>query len=332
MRGESATLSEDEIIARFFGPLATSRGADRLRDDAATFAVRPDEEVVVTQDALAAGVHFFTDDPPEAIAAKTLRVNLSDLAAKGATPFGYTIALALAEGTGEDWLEHFARGLAADQARYGVSLLGGDTLRAAGGTTIAVTALGRVPRGATVRRRTARPGDVVWVTGTFGDASLHVVARTDRGRAWRLDEAALASLRERYLYPDPPVAAHVCVRRFASAAMDVSDGLLGDLRKLVRVAAVSAVVDPAAVPLSPVVRAIVEADPTARTTALTGGDDYQILATVPPIIGEAFREALADAGVSAVPIGRIERGTGEVFLEEAGARTRVGEHASYRHF
>jgi len=235
-------VDEDALIETLFAPLATAKGADALADDAATFP-GGEGDVVVTCDALAAGVHFFPDDPPEAIAAKALRVNLSDLAAKGAEPFAYLLTLALGPGTGEGWVRDFAGGLARDGARYGVDLLGGDTLRAAlgGGTTVAVTAFGRTDSSRIVRRRTARPGDSIMVTGAIGDAALGLLCRL-RDNPFALDEEDLDALLTRYLYPDPPVAAWRAVRGHARAAMDLSDGLVGDLLKMCRVAGTSAVV------------------------------------------------------------------------------------------
>ena len=302
-------MDEDALIASLFAPLATDAGADALGDDAATFA-GGDGDVVVTCDALAAGVHFFADDPAEAIAAKALRVNLSDLAAKGAEPFGYLVALALGEGASEAWARAFAAGLAEDNARYGVSLLGGDTLRASpgGGTTIAVTAFGRVPTGAAVRRRAAKAGDVLFVTGTIGDAALGLRLRL--GDALPLAEEHREALLARYLYPAPPVAAWRAVRAHARAAMDVSDGLAGDLRKLCRAAGVGAVLDADRVPFSAAVRAAIAADPASRDTALTGGDDYQILAAVPAGEAEAYAAAALQCGTVATSIGAIEAGEG----------------------
>ncbi|WP_420392130.1 thiamine-phosphate kinase [Acuticoccus sp.] len=274
-------MDEDALIARIFAPLATSEGAEGLTDDAATFPCG-EGDVVVTCDALASGVHFFPDDPPTALAAKALRVNLSDLAAKGAQPFGYLLALALPEGWTSAWAEAFAGGLAADQARYGVTLLGGDTLRASpgGGATITITAFGRVPAGSAVRRRTARPGDVLTVTGTIGDAALGLQCR--HAPAFGLPQDSADALRDAYWWPHPPVAAWRAVRAHARAAMDVSDGLVGDLTKMCRAAGVGATLHVERVPLSPHVRAAVANDPSARDIALTGGDDYQVLAAVPP--------------------------------------------------
>lgn len=313
-------MDEDALIADVFAPLATAAGADALTDDVAIFAAGAGD-IVVTCDALAAGVHFFPDDPPEAIAAKALRVNLSDLAAKGAEPFGYMLALALGPGWTADWARAFAAGLAADQARYGVQLLGGDTVRASpgGGTQVTVTALGRVPSGRVVRRRTARPGDVLTVTGTVGDAALGLACRLDPGgRPFGLGAAAAERLGHAYLWPDPPVAAWRAVRDHASAAMDVSDGLLGDLGKLLRAAGVAARLDVGRVPLSEPVAAAVASDPAARDLALTGGDDYQILAAVPAAAFDAYRRALADVGVAVAAVGEITTGAPAVALEEDG--------------
>lgn len=324
-------MDEDALIARLFAPLATADGADGLADDAATFPCG-EGDVVVTCDALAAGVHFFAHDPPDALAAKALRVNLSDLAAKGAEPFGYLLALALPEGATPEWVEGFACGLAADQARYGVSLLGGDTLRASpgGGVTIALTAFGRVPPGGAVRRRTARPGDLLAVTGTIGDAALGLVARQPGGAAWPVAQEHRAALDRAYLWPDPPVAAWRAVRVAARAAMDVSDGLVGDLAKLCRAAGVGARVEVGRVPLSPAVRAVVDEVPTALDRALTGGDDYQILAAVPPQREPAWRDALALAGVSGTIIGEVVEGAGVTLLREGRVVTMAD--GRFRHF
>lgn len=321
-------MNEEALIEELFAPLATAEGADKLGDDAATFPAG-EGDVVVTCDALAAGVHFFADDPPEAIAAKALRVNLSDLAAKGAEPFAYLLALALGTGWTADWVRRFASGLQADNEAYGVSLLGGDTLRAAGGTTIAVTAFGRVPAGAVVRRRTAKLGDVVTITGTVGDAALGLLPRLGR-RAFPVDEAHRCHLDGAYLWPDPPVAGWRAVRAHATAAMDISDGLLGDLGKLCRAAGVGAEVDVSAVPLSPAVRAVVAAMPETFDRALTGGDDYQILATMPEEAVFAYRTALSDLKLSATVIGRIIEGSDVTTVRDG--RTVTMTDGRYVHF
>lgn len=324
-----ATLGEDELIASVFAPIATAEGADGLGDDAATFPCG-EGDVVVTVDALAAGVHFFPDDPPDAIAAKALRVNLSDLAAKGAEPFAYLVALALGRGWTADWARAFAAGLAADNERYGVALLGGDTLRASGGTTISVTAFGRVPAGGIVRRRTARPGDVLVVTGTIGDSALGLAARLADAPPFAIAPDHAAALDAAYLWPDPPVAAWRAVRAHARASMDVSDGLVGDLAKLCRAAGVGARLEADAVPLSPAVRAAVAARPEALDRALTGGDDYQILAAVPPERVAAYLSDLAAAGARGAVVGEVVPGP-EVTVHRGGEAVRLAD-GRFQHF
>ncbi|WP_226582704.1 thiamine-phosphate kinase [Acuticoccus sediminis] len=323
-------MDEDTLIATVFAPLATDAGADGLGDDAASFAGGAGD-IVVTCDALAAGVHFFPDDPPAAIAAKSLRVNLSDLAAKGAEPFAYLLALALPADCRGDWAREFAAGLAADQARYGVTLLGGDTLRASpgGGATITVTAFGRTGGGATVRRRAARPGHRIVVTGTIGDAALGLQARL--AAPYAIDASHAEALDRAYLWPDPPVAAWRVVREFASAAMDVSDGLIGDLAKMCRAAGAGAELDLSAVPLSAAVRAAVAADPSAFDRAVTGGDDYQILATMPDGQVAGYVAAIEALGFTATPVGTIRGGEPRVTLLRDGHAAEVLD-GRFQHF
>ncbi len=298
---------EDGLIARVLAPLAVHPGADRLTDDAATLAAPAGMELVLTVDALAAGIHFFPDDPPAAIAAKALRVNLSDLAAKGADPVGYLMVLSLPADWRVDWLAAFAAGLAADQATYGLSLLGGDTIRSPDRLQLSITAVGQVPAGRAVRRRGARAGDRLFVTGSIGDAALGLILRTDPARAagWRLDADAAAFLADRYLLPRPRTAAAAAVRGFAHAAMDISDGLVGDLERMCRASGVSAEIDAAAVPLSPAARAVLAADPSALAAILAGGDDYELLVAVPPEAEDGFRAAISAAGMALTEIGRI---------------------------
>ena len=176
----SPRLGEDDLIARYFAPLAGPAGLG-LRDDAALVRPPAGEDLVLTADALVAGVHFFADDPPGAIARKALRVNLSDLAAKGARPLGFLLTLALPEEWREDWLGAFAAGLGADARTYDCPLIGGDTVSTPGPLTLSVTALGSVPEGRMARRTGVKPGDRLYVTGTIGDAALGLKIRQGRG-------------------------------------------------------------------------------------------------------------------------------------------------------
>ena len=326
--------SEDDLIARFFAPLATTAGADGLTDDA---AVVPEGEgdLVVTKDMAIAGVHFFADDPPGLIAAKALRVNLSDLAAKGAVPSGFLLGLGLPADWTVDFLDAFTAGLATDIAAYGCPLLGGDTVKVPGPLTLSVTAFGRAAR--TVRRRGAKPGDLLCVTGTIGDGALGLAARqSQRAPAAAPDWLRLlapderAHLVDRYLSPHPRVALAPAVSRFASAAMDVSDGLVGDLAKMMAASGTGARLEAGAVPLSPAAARARAIDPALRERILTGGDDYEILLACPPDRLAGLRDEAAAADVPLTVIGEAVEGTDVVWTAEG----RVLSFASgrFEHF
>lgn len=323
-------IGEFELIARIFAPLA-GEGTFGLTDDAAVLTPRPGFDLVLTKDAVVSGVHFFAEDPWEAVARKALRVNLSDLAAKGALPRGYLLALGLPDGFTLDDVDGLGAGLAADQAAYGITLLGGDTVRAKGGLFLSVTAIGEVPAGSMVRRGGARPGDVIAVTGTIGDAALGLKLRLDGALAARLGlcGADAAWLLERYLLPRPRNAVADAVRVFAHGAMDISDGLLGDLAKMADASSVAIEIDPPAVPLSAAAAAAVAADPAQLKAALTGGDDYEIAVSVSGTDVAAFLAACAAAGVPATVIGRVGEGRGLTLTSAAGLLAGEG---SYAHF
>jgi len=321
--------AEDRLIARFFQPVATHPGALGLSDDAAFVTPPAGCDIVLKTDAIIGGVHFFPEDAADTVAQKALRVNLSDLAAKGATPLGFLVSLALPKDTGEAWLASFAQGLRADAEAFACPLFGGDTDRTPGPIMISIAMVGSVPQGTMVRRAGAKPGDLVFVTGTIGDAALGLVLR--KGAQWPLGEAQRAHLLSRYLLPRPRNALAEAVRTHASAAMDVSDGLAGDLAKLARVSQVAAEVEAASVPLSDAARAAVAADPAMLETALTGGDDFEIVCTVPPRKADSFRAAARAAGVAVSTIGRIAAGEGTRFLSAEG-RALSFKRASFSHF
>ena len=325
----TARPGEFALIERYFRPLATDRGAYALTDDAALYRQRPGDDLVLTADMVAAGVHFFADDPPDSIARKALRVNLSDLAAKGAEPFGYLLSLALPADWTEAWLKGFAAGLAADQERYGVTLLGGDTTRAAGGLTIAITALGRIPKGQMVLRSGAKPGDAIFVSGTIGDGALGLRIRNG---ALSGKTKGAKHLLDRYLHPEPRVALAPVLCHYASSAMDVSDGLVGDLAHICDASSVGAEVGAPLVPLSSAARAALTADPLLLSAILNGGDDYEILATAPHAVAAAFAFDAKAAGVPVTRIGEIRAGKGApVVRDAAGNVVKLGS-GSHTHF
>ena len=329
---DRAASAEDRLIARYFRPLAKHPGALGLNDDAAVVTPPAGCDLVLTTDGVIAGVHFFADDPPDSIGRKALRMNLSDLAAKGAKPIGFLLALSLPADTDESWLAAFAGGLGDDAERYGCALLGGDTDRTPGPTAVSISAFGAVPHGKMVQRSTARPGDRIVVTGTIGDAALGVLLRRDQrlGDRLRLPQNMLAHLERRYLLPEPRNALAEAVQRHASAAMDVSDGLAGDLAKLCRASGVAAEIDVATVPLSAAARAALAADPGLRETALTGGDDYEIILTLSPEKLAAFQAAAQACGVAVTEIGRVTKGEGARFTLDG--KTLTFARPAYSHF
>ena len=320
---------EFTLIERYFRPLATSGGALGLIDDAALLSHQSRDELVLTVDTVAAGVHFFPGDPAASIARKALRVNLSDLAAKGATPVGYLMSLALPKDWTEKWVGDFSKALAADQATYGISLLGGDTTRASGGLTITITAIGTVPKKAIVRRAGARVGDAVFVSGTIGDAALGLAVRRNKLKLGKKEEAFLL---DRYLHPQPRVELAPVLLDYATSAMDVSDGLVGDLAHICRASNAGATIEVARLPLSDATRSIILKDRKKLVTVLTGGDDYEILATVGHRdIGKFVADAFA-AGVPVAQIGWIgEGGAPPIVLGSKGRPLRLKE-TGHTHF
>ncbi|MFY9757151.1 MAG: thiamine-phosphate kinase [Pseudolabrys sp.] len=320
---------EDRLIARFFKPLATHPGALGLSDDAAFLTPPAGFDLVLTTDAIVGGVHFFPEDAADTVAGRALRVNLSDLAAKGARPLGFLLSLALPREIGEQWLEGFAQGLRADADLFGCPLFGGDTDRTPGPIVVSIAMFGTVPEGTMVRRAGAKAGDRVFVTGTIGDAALGVMMRN--GKRWKLDEPQRQHLLSRYLVPQPRNALAEAVRIHASAAMDISDGLVGDFGKLCRVSGVAADVDVARVPLSEAARAVIAANPDAVESVLTGGDDYEIICTVPPAKAGSFQAAAGAANVAVSEIGEIKAGEGTRFIAADG-RALTFKRASFSHF
>ncbi|WP_245423821.1 thiamine-phosphate kinase [Methylovirgula sp. 4M-Z18] len=328
------SLSEDDLIAKYFAPIAGPGSLD-LRDDAALLKPPAGHDVILTTDALVAGVHFFADDPPEKIARKALRVNLSDLAAKAGEPTGFLLTLALPPDWTEEWLAGFARGLAEDSADFKFPLLGGDTVRTPGPLTISVTALGYALRGWIVPRTGAKPGDKIYVTGTIGDAALGVRVRqkAEADRAW-IDALPLefcAHLLDRYLLPQPRVGLRKVLRAEAHGGMDVSDGLIGDVTKMMKASGTGGRIELARIPLSPAVRAAIASDGDLFEAVITGGDDYEVLAAVAPTRAAAFESSARAAGIAVTQIGEVLE-AGAVTCVESNGRVRVFAQKSFSHF
>lgn len=321
---------EDDLIARYFRPLATDPGAFGLVDDAALLNQSGDD-LVVTTDAIVEGVHFLPDDPPDTIARKALRVNLSDLAAKGASPAGFVLTLALRDAA-DKWLAPFACALGEDAADFGCPVLGGDTVSTPGPLMISITAFGRVPPGKMVRRTGAKPGDRIAVTGTIGDAALGLRVLKGKIAGEGLDTSTRDFLIRRYRVPQPRNALGLAIREHANAAMDVSDGLAGDLTKLCVASGVSAAIGLAAVPLSAPTRALLANGSADIEAAVSGGDDYEVLCTVPENRWDSFVAAARKADVPVSAIGRIEAGAAAPRFLDAAGQPVVLKRLSYSHF
>jgi thiamine-monophosphate kinase len=326
--------AEDRLIARYFAPIAKDPGALGLVDDAAVLVPPADCDLVLKTDPIVASVHFFPDDPPAAIARKALRVNLSDLAAKSARPLGFLLSLALPADIDDAWLTAFAQGLGADAEHFACPLLGGDTDRTPGLLTVTIAALGAVPRGTMVKRSTAKPGDRVVVSGTIGDSALGVRMRKqpELAASWGVEGALRAHLLDRYLVPEPRLAIAEAIRRFASAAMDISDGLAGDFAKLCRASGVGGDIEVARVPLSAAARAALDRDSAVIEPILTGGDDYEILATVPAAQLAAFCSATSILGVDLTEIGSITEAPAQVRFVGRDGQPLKFARPSFSHF
>lgn len=324
---------EDKLIERFFKPLASHPGALSLSDDAAFLTAPAGHDLVVTADMLVAGVHFFADDPPDTIGRKALRVNLSDLAAKGAEPVGALLAISLHANADEKWIAEFSRGLGEDCAAFRCPLLGGDTTKTPGPLSISITAIGKVPSGKMVQRAGARAGDLVVVSGTIGDAALALELRKRvlSGGLGDLSAPQVAELTRRYLVPEPRLALAPILLEYANAAMDVSDGLVGDLGKLAAVSGVSATIETGKIPLSNPAHDAIAEEAALLATALTGGDDYEVAAAIPESRFGAFAESAGKAGVPVTAIGRFGAGAGVAVLGPGGQELSF-DKASFSHF
>jgi thiamine-monophosphate kinase len=327
---DNGVTGEDNLIARYFRPLATDPGALGLIDDAAILA-STGQDLVVTTDAIVEGVHFLPDDPPDTIAHKALRVNLSDLAAKGATPAGFVLTLALRDAR-EAWLAPFAEAIGEDAATFGCPLLGGDTVSTPGPLMISVTAFGHVPAGKMIRRDGARAGDRIAVTGTIGDAALGLrILRGDIPREG-LDAPSREALVQRYRVPRPRNAIAAAVRAHATAAMDVSDGLAGDLAKLCAASGVSATIEIPAIPLSEPTRALLAEAQVSLENIIAGGDDYEVLCTVPESRWDSFYAAAIQANTPVTCIGKVVADVRPPRFLDGEGRVIMLKRLSYSHF
>lgn len=316
-------IGEFELIARYFAPLAKGfAGADGLKSDNAFLPADPRHDLAVKTDMIVQGVHFLPDERPELIAQRALRVCLSDLAAGGATPYAYQLALSLNRGWTERWIAGLARGLAADQRRFGIVLCGGDTTSTPGPTTVSITAFGRVARGKGLGRRGAQAGDELWVSGTIGDAALGLMAA--RG------ELENAALEKRYRLPQPRTTLGPRLVGIAHASADVSDGLIADAGHIADASGLKVTIERDLVPLSLSARKVLTATPALWANVVGGGDDYELVMAIPPRKRAALLAASRSAGVAVARIGAFAKGRG-VVLTVSGHAQRAAQ-TGYTHF
>lgn len=332
-------MDEFELIARYFAPLAAAEaGALGLRDDGAVLALPPGRELAVTADMLVEEVHFRADDPPDSLGVKALAVNLSDLASMGAEPRAYLLTLALPASwppeRRQQWLAGFTAGLAGLQEEFSVTLIGGDTVATPGPLALSITAFGTTAPAAALRRAGARPGDVIWVSGTIGDGALGL--RVLDGRLHVADPAARDALVARYRRPQPRVALGRLLPGLVHACADVSDGLIADLGHICRASQVAATLQAAAVPLSPAAAAAVAGDPALMTHVLTGGDDYELVFTAASGDSSALLACAAQCGTPVTAIGSItevaQTGQDPVLTVSPSGDPIKSAAAGWRHF
>jgi thiamine-monophosphate kinase len=298
---------ERDFIARLLRPMAGSVAARGLADDAAVWTPPLGRDLVLTHDVLAAGVHYLPGDPPGDVAWKLVAVNVSDLAAMGARPAGVLLGLALSQAEDEAWRAAFVAGLGRALDHFGVALWGGDTVGGVAAAVLGLTAIGQVEPGRALGRAGARPGDALWVSGTIGDAGLGL--KVAKGEA-PPDKALLARFRR----PEPRLALGLALAGVATAAMDVSDGLLIDAERLAGASGVGLAIDLAAMPVSAAARARGCGDDAALLALATAGDDYELLFTAPP---EVDLPALAGA-TPVTRIGSVVAGSGLQLTGRAG--------------
>ncbi|WCL52990.1 thiamine-phosphate kinase [Gimibacter soli] len=314
---------EFDLIGRCFAPLAGPEGLGLL-DDAALFSPTQGRDLVITKDVLTEGIHFLSDVDPVTLGWKALMVNLSDLAAKSASPRLYFVGLSAPKDTPDSWFEGFAEGLRAAQEAGGLTLAGGDSTGSTGPRTISITAIGECPAGAMIRRNGATVGDDIWVSGTLGDAALALGAMLKGGEPD-------AALRQRLEQPVARLELGTQLRGLATASADVSDGLIADAGHIAKASGVQMVVERTLLPVSEAALACLKENPGLDHCIWSGGDDYELVFTAPAFLREKILAAGTLAGVPVTRVGRVETGEGVVMVDQAGVPVQTGA-GGYSHF
>lgn len=324
-------MDEFSFIEKYLRPLTMGNAAAlNLQDDAAIIPPKPGYDAVITKDAIAEGTHFFKGDEPFKLAQKLVRVNISDLAAKGAQPYCLFLALALPQNTSEEWLKDFAAGLKADLEEFGCFLAGGDTTTHSGGLVLSLTAVGHVPSGKALLRSGAKVGDAIFATGTIGDSYLGLQeGLRARGQGLR-EEAKIPSSLSRYHTPLPRLAVGLKLHGIANATIDISDGLVADMEHICECSNVGAEIMLDKIPLSEAANAAEKEDKDFRIKAITGGDDYEILFTAPENMEGKITELVAETGVPITRIGKVISGNSVGIIDASGKKIAI-KNSGYKH-
>jgi thiamine-monophosphate kinase len=323
--------NEFDIINTYFAPLSVlEQGAFSLTDDGAVLDTPDDQkDLVITTDSLVEGVHFLTTDLPQNIAAKLLRVNLSDLAAMGAVPAFYSLAIALPSNLSASWLEAFSRGLAGDQKEFGITLIGGDTVSSSGPLTLTITAIGFVEKGAALRRNGAKVGDDIWVSGFIGDGALGLkVAKNDIPK---ISEKIKKYLLSSYRTPYPRTLLGPMLVNNVHAAIDISDGLISDLGHICEMSGVGADVQLNGIPMSFATKQIVTKEANYIDLVLGGGDDFELLFTADNTFIDIAKDISRKSNVGLTKIGKIVEPEVIRILKADGAEYHI-DKVGYSHF
>lgn len=343
-------VTEDEFIKTFLKPLAKNmKGSLGLDDDAAILPHKPGKDIITSKDILHADQHFYKEDDPANIAHKALATNLSDIAAKGATPLCFMLGIAFPKAPEEKWLKGFIKGLESISDKYNCHLLGGDTTGTKGLLSLSVTIFGEIEAGKMVKRRGAKPGDHLYLSGSVGNAALGFLLKsdqlgiqpTDMGfepdlKKWSLTSEQRQQLEESYLRPTPRVELAEPLKNYASAAMDVSDGLLADLPKLCAASACGADIELASIPFSEPAKIVFAAQKAEQhklhNLCLSWGDDYEILSAVPPENAVNYVNEARIQGINVQKIGKITPpGQGIRLLDETGTPCQFNS-LNFSHF
>ncbi|WP_169568680.1 thiamine-phosphate kinase [Sneathiella limimaris] len=317
----SNTFGEFDLIKTLFAPLsAEAEGAFSLTDDAAVFSPAPGMDVVLTKDAMVEGVHYLGGNDPFDIARKLLRVNISDIAAMCAIPKGYLLAITLTEAATESWLRRFADGLKSDQLKYGITLLGGDTVSSPGPMVLSLTMLGEAPKGSVLRRNGAHPGDLICVSGTLGDAALGLLSSLGRLEVFDSDKEFLEG---RYVLPQPRNLLGPALKGVANSCLDVSDGLLADIGHLCVQSNTGALIERAKIPLSDAARRVIQSNSSFWQNIVSGGDDYELVFTIPDTQRSQLIEIEEKTGVMITVVGKMTEEEGVHLIDEDGSKIPV---------